>query len=986
MAGVAGVSWLKSKPRTISAMDDTLNHIIAQQGWPFAVKFGQAHTNWQEWDSPFTLDLRDLVVTGGHGEYTVSVPRAVVKFRILPLLRGHLKLREVILLQPKLLWVVPIPDETKPEIAAGMEKTYASQWKILQRNPIYLAGLGDIFKLLDKPHLIPIRKLEARDLVIKIALPEETRTITRERVNFALSNNEGPELQLKTMQHINGQAATFDVLLAKGEKDTLLAKASVDNFSTDLISAASAEFAWYSRLGLFFSGEVNATINRSGRLDDANFGLAATPRSTLQFAISGGMKNQPLYQEFANIPDAEIRLEIQNLPVERIAAYWPYDVGVNARSWVTQNLTKGIATKAVAEITMPPSFWMSGILPVDGILAEVPFEGLDIRMSPDLPHITKAKGMATFTRDTMRVVMDEGLLKGSAITQGSTAFIPNLGGVEMEKMEIKASSKGPVADLLSFYAVQQKKLGKKSAFDGDKIKGDAQSDFTVNFELLQDLKLEDIIYTVHSNIKDFELPDAAPNVSLTKGIFTLDYKDNVMNVDGVGALNGIETKINYMTSDKVGRTLDAEMTLANTMQAADLPKLGFPKLDEASGLVDMQYQMQQAGGTKNIAINLNASDAAIAYPVIGFNKPAKEPLNVKLELEGAGEAAPTLKRFEANGASVKAKGTADFDANGNLNEIFLSDMAFNQNDGQVKITRDGQHYTLQIAAQKLNFEPILRYYSEKKEDANKDDKTSFTLKGTSKQVLMANGEQFTNVAGDLTCAADTCISATLNAKSADNSNLTISLIPSAKENVFSVNAEDAGAVLRGLDVLKDIRGGAMTTRAVQDAGVTDAPFTGNLIIKDFRIVGTPVLARLLTLGSLTGIVDTLNGKGITFTKLDGRYTYGSKTYQLNDFKLYGSSIGILVNGYANLKDSLLKLSGTLIPAYGINSAIGKVPIVGQLLGDGVFATSFSVDGKLDNPDTKVYPLSTIAPGILSDFMRGLGALPAEKVKQQPPKL
>jgi hypothetical protein len=130
----------------------------------------------------------------------------------------------------------------------------------------------------------------------------------------------------------------------------------------------------------------------------------------------------------------------------------------------------------------------------------------------------------------------------------------------------------------------------------------------------------------------------------------------------------------------------------------------------------------------------------------------------------------------------------------------------------------------------------------------------------------------------------------------------------------------------------------------------------------------------------------LNGNGIAFTKLDGRYTYGAKTYQLNDFKLYGASIGILVNGYANLKDSVIKLSGTLIPAYAINNAIGKVPIVGQLLGDGVFATSFSVDGKLDNPDTKVYPLSTIAPGILSDFMRGLGALPAEKVKQQPPKI
>lgn len=985
MVGVAGVSWLKSKPRTLPGMDDTLNSIIAQQGWPFAVKFASARTKWEEWDSPFTLDFWDLTVTGGTGEYSITVPRAVVKFSILPLLQGQLKFRDVILISPKVLWLVPTPEDTKPDVANIQSKSPASHWKILQRQPVYLAALQSIFNVLEKPSLMPIRRLDARDVAVEISLPEETRTITRERITLGLRNDDGVELQLKTTQRINNQDASFDVLMAKENKDTLLAKASLENFSSDIIGAALPELAWYGRLGLFFTGELNAAIDRSGRVNNANFGIASTPHSTLLFALSGGLQNQSHFQEYTNIPDVEIRFEIQNLPIERIAAYWPYDVGVNARSWVTQNLTQGVANNAVAEIKMPPSFWINGILPVDGIRAEVPFEQLDIRLAPDLPHIKKAKGFVAFTRDTMRVTLDEGLMKESVIKQGASAFIPNLGGAEVEQMEIKGTTVGAVSDLLSFYDVQQKKLGKKSSFNASKIKGEATSDFTVNFPLLQDLKLTDILYTLHSDIRNFDYADVVPNIALTKGLFTLDYKDKTMTVDGVGSLNGVETKINYSTSEKEGRTADAEMTLLNTMQAQDLPKLGFPKIEQASGNIAMQYQMREWQGKRNISINLDAQDAAIAYPSIGFSKPMKEAFNIKLKLQAEGEATPTLKAFQASGANVNAKGTADFDAAGNLNQLFLSDIHFGQNDGQVKISREGERYILQVAADKLNLEPIIQYYSQKKEDGKKDN-TFFTLKGTSKVVLMANGEQFTNVAGDLTCVADKCVSATLNAKSRDNTNLTISLTPSAKENVLSVSAENAGAVLRGLDVIKDIRGGVMTTRAVQDANVPDAPFTGNLIIKDFRIVGTPILARLLTLGSLTGIVDTLNGNGIAFTKLDGRYTYGNKTYQLNDFKLYGSSIGILVNGYANLKDSLIKLSGTLIPAYAINNVIGQVPIVGNLLGDGVFATSFTVDGNLDNPDTKVYPLSTIAPGILSDFMRGLGALPAEKVKQQPPAL
>lgn len=981
MAGIAGVSWLKSKPRTLPGIDDTLNRVIAQQGWPFAVKFGKARTNWEEWDSPFTLDVRDLVISAGGGEYTISVPRTVVSFRILPLLKGQLKLKDAVLLNPKILWVVPVPEDAKPEIA-GLDKTFAAKWKILQRNPLYLASLQNIFEILENPKLMPIQRLEARDLTIEIALLEESRTIERERLTLGLKQTEdGAEFQFGSQQRVNGKLAIFDVQLAKESKESLWAKATVENFSTDFIGAASPELGWYSRLGLAFTGELNAIIDRSGRIEKANFGIAATPNSTLEFSLSGGLQNQATYQDASNIPDVELQLEIQNLPVERIAAYWPYDVGVNARSWVTQNLTQGIVSKATAEIKMPPNFWISGILPVDGIRAEVPFEQLDIRFSPDLPHIKKAKGFAAFTRDTLRVTLDEGMMKGSAIKQGASAFIPNLGGNEVEQMEIKAGAIGPVSDLLSFYDVQQKKLGKKSTFNVKKIKGEAASDFTVNFPLLQELKLTDIIYTVRSEITNFDYADVAPDISLTNAFFTLGYKDKAMNVDGVGKLNGVETKIIYNTSEKEGRTSDSEMTLINSMQAQDLPKLGFPKIEEASGIIAMQYEMREWQGKKNINISLNAQDAAIAYPEVGFNKPIGETLRLQLGLQGEGEATPTLKTFQADGQNIKARGTADFDAAGNFSQIFLNQMRFGENDGQVKISREGERYILQVAAEKLNLAPIIQYYSEKKETEKKDSKTSFTLKGRSKLVMMANGEQFTNVAGDLTCVADKCLSATLNAKSRDNTNLTISLIPSAKENVLSVNAENAGAVLRGLDVIKDIRGGMMTTRAVQDANVPDAPFTGNLTIKDFRIVGTPILARLLTLGSLTGIVDTLNGNGIAFTKLDGRYTYGNKTYQLNDFKLYGSSIGILVNGYANLKDSLIKLSGTLIPAYAINNVIGKVPIVGQLLGDGVFATSFSVDGKLDNPDTKVYPLSTIAPGILSDFMRGLGALPAEKVKQ-----
>jgi hypothetical protein len=68
---------------------------------------------------------------------------------------------------------------------------------------------------------------------------------------------------------------------------------------------------------------------------------------------------------------------------------------------------------------------------------------------------------------------------------------------------------------------------------------------------------------------------------------------------------------------------------------------------------------------------------------------------------------------------------------------------------------------------------------------------------------------------------------------------------------------------------------------------------------------------------------------------------------------------------------LLNLEGTVVPAYALNTAVSKVPLVGAMLtggeGQGVFAANYSVKGTDNNPDVSVNPLSMLTPG----FLRGL---------------
>jgi hypothetical protein len=74
-----------------------------------------------------------------------------------------------------------------------------------------------------------------------------------------------------------------------------------------------------------------------------------------------------------------------------------------------------------------------------------------------------------------------------------------------------------------------------------------------------------------------------------------------------------------------------------------------------------------------------------------------------------------------------------------------------------------------------------------------------------------------------------------------------------------------------------------------------------------------------------------------------------------------------MRGRVNFKTQTVNLGGTYVPLYGLNSALGNIPILGGIFvgrqGEGVVGITFAIQGTLDNPDVLVNPISVVAPGI-----------------------
>ena len=106
---------------------------------------------------------------------------------------------------------------------------------------------------------------------------------------------------------------------------------------------------------------------------------------------------------------------------------------------------------------------------------------------------------------------------------------------------------------------------------------------------------------------------------------------------------------------------------------------------------------------------------------------------------------------------------------------------------------------------------------------------------------------------------------------------------------------------------------------------------------------------------------------LTFTQLKVPFRQDGWVISIDDAALRGSMLGATGSGTINVPDGKLAVSGTFIPAFGINNIAGAIPLVGTILGggrdEGLVGITYKLYGSLKRPALTMNPISAIAPGI-----------------------
>ena len=127
-------------------------------------------------------------------------------------------------------------------------------------------------------------------------------------------------------------------------------------------------------------------------------------------------------------------------------------------------------------------------------------------------------------------------------------------------------------------------------------------------------------------------------------------------------------------------------------------------------------------------------------------------------------------------------------------------------------------------------------------------------------------------------------------------------------------------------------------------------------------------ARILAASSLTGLQQSLATQGLTFDVVEAVFRLDDQSLVVEEGRAVGGALGLTLNGNLDRINEQVDLAGTLVPIFGVNQAIGSIPLIGDVLtgGDdqGVFALTYAVGGSLDSPNVSINPLSALAPGFL----------------------
>ena len=487
-------------------------------------------------------------------------------------------------------------------------------------------------------------------------------------------------------------------------------------------------------------------------------------------------------------------------------------------------------------------------------------------------------------------------------------------------------------------------------------------------------------------------------LDLTNGVVDLEYTSSAsagerLQITGEGEIIGAKSSF---TIRQHADGVSADIQLAKSASLTHWLDTHLPliSVSGASEAVIAVRADSRLGDDIEVKAMLDLTDSVIQIDTLGANKPKGESAHFSVTLGFEGGVLTSITDIDLI-ASMRAKGDITLDESGSFLGAYFERAAWGQNRlSNMTVERNSEN----ILAIKAEAESVdLTLF---RGENNPGEGVSLEVELIAERVIIDEDASFSGTVifstdeegsgeaellgslflRDKPFMTESSLRATFGG-GADvlegrgligkaEAGLTLSQSEEGGEKSLTLRSNNAGQILKTLDITNTIRGGRLQM-VVEFDPLTTEHYQVHAELNDFNVIEAPAAVRFFSVLSIAGMYSILEGEGTHFAKGYADIEVSPERRILHQIKATGGAIAVDLIGVIETDTRNLEVSGVLVPLHGISEIIGQVPIFNQLLtgvdNQGVFATQFSITGTIDEPNNRINP-SSIAPGLFRNIL------------------
>ena len=990
LLGNALILWVSTGPRSVQVITPYIETALAPPGSGYKISISSSELAWDGWKHPISVRIKNVDVMNEKGAVVATFPEVGVGLRFFHLLIGKISLKSLELLHPSIV----LEQKEDGTISFGFSAT------VPQPQPSEQTSLADALGLfLADEGTNPVTHMTS--LVVRHA----NLSIKRLREGVLLRS---PDASLDMMRKHGTVKGTLSMPLQFDKKDGEIdGEFSIDGRKKEIVTEVTytdipsgmlrdlfPAQQWMETVHMPLAGWAYITSDFNANIKDINFLLEAgtgtidypsefpEPLQLNSIHVEGRLTDDlntltvrkgalrlheiaigfdGIIHKQGNDYSLDGHAETGNLPIDHLQKYWPSSLAPHTRSWVTTRVSKGVVHKASVTAHFKPGELKLKDTPEQAVSAAVDVKGATVLYLPKHPPVSDISGLVRFTGKAMEAKISSGKYMSATQIKFANVRFPDL-NADKVRLFLDIALSSTAKDAVEFMSLPE--LDKARALNlTPAVTGNVDGTVRLDFTAFSDENTSksapmgsDINYAIAAKLINVTQPRFLHARDVADANMDINISNKGIEASGEAKIDQLPMTIDLVTSFKAGNKTD--YTIQCDMPVSRLPDFNLPAIDFAKGIIGVDAKFTSSDSEEKAQATLNLMHTSIALPTHGFNKPLNEPATLKITTEKTPSGNTLIKSFLLDGKGYSASGNAEFNkAAGDFASLYFNKLRMGNQDldnleytkvqGGIKLTARGRSFDASPYLFKGNGNGLSQ---------------SYVVDMRTDRLIFGQGRELKDVSVQANCAAQ-CRMANINAKLPDG----VSFLYTIANGKLNSNCDNAGELFRILGISENIAGGKVQITGSYSTGKLE----GTAVMTDYTLRKAPILTKMFTIASLTGILDTLSGNGIAFTKLLAPFTYQHDVITLKEAKAHGPALGITADGTIDMQANNFDLKGTLVPSYTLNSLVGNIPLIGDVLmggkGKGLIALNYTVKGAMKDPSVSVNPLSALTPG----FLRGI---------------